>query len=58
MNSDKVIGMIGSDLAATCIAYSYLDWLSGKYGDVELSAVIGITRSFLHDHIGSVDYKR
>lgn len=57
-NSDKVIGMIGSDLVATCIAYSYLDWLSGKYGDVELSAVIGITRSFLHDHIGSVDYKR
>lgn len=50
--------VIESDLAATCIAYSYLDWLSGKYGNVELSSVIQITRSFLADHLGSVDYKR
>lgn len=57
-NSDKRIGMIESDLAATCIAYSYLDWLSGKYGDVELSTVIGISRSFLRNHIESVGYKR
>lgn len=31
---------IEADLASVCIAYAYLDWLAGEYGDVELDVVI------------------
>ncbi len=33
-----------SDMTAVCIAYAYLDWLAGEYGDVPLSTVIKIIK--------------
>ena len=47
-----------SDLAAVCIAYSYLDWLTGDYGDIELEEVISITKGLLKDHLPQVVYSR
>ena len=45
-----------SDLAAVCIAYAYLDWLAGDYGDIPLEEVIETTKMLLHDHLADVKY--
>ena len=47
-----------SDLAAVCIAYSYLDWLTGDYGDISLDEVVGITKGLLKDHLPQVMYNK
>lgn len=47
-----------SDLAAVCIAYSYLDWLTGDYGDISLDEVVAITKGLLKDHLPQVMYNR
>ena len=44
------------DQIAVCIAYSYLDWLSGEYGDAPLDEVIAVTKSLLADHLPLVSY--
>ena len=49
--------LILSDLAAVCIAYSYLDWLAGDYGDVSLDEVIDITKDLLSAHLPWVVYR-
>ena len=46
-----------SDLCAVCIAYSYLDWLAGDYGDAELEQVLSVTKDLLKDHLPWVIYR-
>ncbi len=50
-NVDEKDKLILSDLASVCIAYSYLDWLSGDYGDVDLGYVISLTKTFLGEEL-------
>lgn len=57
-SEDHLKSAIESDLTATVIAYAYLDWLAGIYGDVELSVVLTYTTNYLHEHISHVDYVR
>ena len=50
--------LILSDLDAVCIAYSYLDWLAGDYGeDATLDEVMSITKDLLKDHLPLVSYR-
>ncbi len=48
--SDKE-SMVFSDLASVTIAYSYLDWLSGKYGDMPLSELTTITKRIIRGQV-------
>ena len=57
-NEDQLKSSIENDLTATVIAYAYLDWLAGIYGDVELAVVLTHTSNYLHEHILHIDYKR
>lgn len=50
--------IIASDLASVCIAYSYLDWLAGDYGEMELNDVIAVTKKMLKDQLEYVTYSR
>ena len=50
--------LILSDLTAVCIAYAYLDWLSGEYGDVPLSMVTRIAGNMLSDKLEKISYVR
>lgn len=56
--NDKLKSNIENDLTSTVIAYAYLDWLSGIYGDVELSDVLRNTSDYLREHIAFVEYKK
>ena len=50
--------LILTDLDAVCIAYSYLDWLAGDYGeDATLDEVMGVTKDLLKDHLPWVAYR-
>ena len=50
--------LILSDLDAVCIAWSYLDWLAGDYGeDTTLDEVMDITKDLLKDHLPWVSYR-
>lgn len=48
---------IRSDLCAVCIAYAYLDWLAGEYGDATLEEVLALTKDMLKDHLPGVSYR-
>lgn len=48
---------IRSDLCAVCIAYAYLDWLAGEYGDAPLDEVLATTKDLLKDHLPGVSYR-
>lgn len=48
--------LIVADLTATCIAYSYFDWLGGYYGDIPLSTVTSITKEMLAAQLENVHY--
>lgn len=48
---------IRSDLCAVCIAYAYLDWLAGEYGDATLEEVLALTKDLLKDHLPGVSYR-
>ncbi len=49
--------LILCDLDAVCIAYSYLDWLAGDYGeDTTLDEVMSITKNLMKDHLPWVTY--
>ncbi len=48
---------IRSDLCAVCIAYAYLDWLAGEYGDAPLEEVLATTKDLLKDHLPGVSYR-
>lgn len=48
--------LILGDLAAVCIAYSYLDWLAGDYGEVEISTVVNITKKILKETLNHITY--
>lgn len=49
--------LILSDLDAVCIAWSYLDWLAGDYGEeTTLDEVMSITKDLLKDHLPWVSY--
>ncbi len=50
--------LIIADLTAVCIAYSYLDWLAGEYGDVPLSTVTEITKNMLTAQLEEIRYKK
>ncbi len=47
-----------SNLTAVCIAYSYLEWLAGEYGDMELSEVTQITKELLKGQIANISYRK
>ena len=50
--------LILTDLDAVCIAYSYLDWLAGDYGEyVALDEVMAVTKDLLKDHLPWVSYR-
>ncbi len=50
--------LILCDLDAVCIAYSYLDWLAGDYGeDTTLDEVMAVTKSLMKDHLPWVTYR-
>ena len=50
--------LILCDLDAVCIAYSYLDWLAGDYGeDATLDEVMAITKDLMKDHLPWVSYR-
>lgn len=40
--------IIAHDLYATCIAYAYLDYLSGDYGKISLEEVIQVIEKLIH----------
>lgn len=48
---------VRSDLCAVCIAYAYLDWLAGEYGDATLEEVLALTKDLLKDHLPGVSYR-
>ena len=50
--------LITSDLVAVCIAYSYLDWLAGDYGDVPLTDVVEITKDMLKTQLTRIEYRK
>ncbi len=39
--------LIIADLVAVCITYSYIDWLTGEFGDIPISEVTNITKKML-----------
>lgn len=45
--SSPVKNVIAGDMAASCISYAYLDWLSGMYGDISLDEMISIVKEVL-----------
>ncbi len=48
--------IVVQDLVSVCIAYSYLDWLAGEYGDMEINEVTTITKNMLKDQLAYVTY--
>ena len=48
--------LVLSDLTAVCIAYAYLDWLAGEYGQAQLTDVIDITKGILKETLNHVVY--
>lgn len=50
--------LILSDLSAVCVAYTYLDWLSGLYGEVSLEEVIAMAKKVLRDMLSYMYYLR
>ncbi|HPZ00768.1 MAG TPA: hypothetical protein PLS28_04790 [Clostridiales bacterium] len=42
---------VSCGLAASCIAYAYLDWLAGSYGDAALDEVLAVTEEFLRESV-------
>ena len=50
--------LIMCDLDAVCIAYSYLDWLAGEYGEeTTLDEVMTVTKDLMKDHLPWVSYR-
>lgn len=39
--------LIIADLVAVCISYSYIDWLTGEFGDIPINKVTEITKKML-----------
>ena len=58
INESKTNLLIMGDLIAVCITFSYLDWLSGEYGDVSIGAVTAITKKMLSDQLKNIHYKK
>ena len=58
INESKTNLLIMVDLIAVCITYSYLDWLSGEYGDISIGAVTAITKKMLSDQLKNIHYKK
>lgn len=48
--------LIASDIAASCIAYAYLDWLAGRYGAAGLDDVLLIVKDMLKGQLNSLQY--
>lgn len=57
INETETNKLIIGDLTAVCIAYSYLDWLAGVYGDVPLNTVTDITKKMLSTQLESIQYR-
>ena len=55
INETETNRLIIGDLTAVCIAYSYLDWLAGLYGDVPLSTVTAITKKMLAKQLTTIE---
>ena len=53
-NSTNTI--IAGNLAASCIATAYLDWLAGIYGKIALNDVLSIVKYMLKDQIKYIRY--
>lgn len=58
IDETKTNRLIMGDLIAVCITYSYLNWLSGEYGDVTISEVTDITKKLLADQLKNIHYKK
>ena len=58
INESKTNRLIMGDMIAVCITYSYLDWLSGEYGDISIGAVTAITKKMLSDQLKNIHYKK
>ncbi|MCR4830718.1 MAG: TetR/AcrR family transcriptional regulator [Pseudobutyrivibrio sp.] len=58
INEPETTRLIIADLTATCIAYSYFDWLAGDYGEISLSTVTEITKKMLASQLESIHYKK
>ena len=56
-NESRINRLITGNLIAVCITYSYLNWLSGEYGDVPISEVTEITKKMLSDQLKNIHYK-
>ncbi len=48
---------IESDLISVCIAYAYLDWLAGEYGDVDIDIVTTYLEKTLNNDNISIQLK-
>ena len=57
-NEPETSRLIVADLTATCIAYSYFDWLAGDYGDIPLGEVTAITKDMLAAQLKNIHYKK
>lgn len=60
-NSDSTLTnsintIIAGNIAASCIATAYLDWLAGSYGKIELDDVLSIVKDMLKDQIKYIRY--
>lgn len=57
-NYSQSQALILSDLSAVCIAYTYLDYLAGLYGEVTLEEVIEMAKKVLGDMLSYMHYVR
>lgn len=55
-SSNSINTLIAGNLAASCIATAYLDWLAGIYGDIALEQVLSIVKDMLKDQIKYIHY--
>lgn len=60
MTKNQVYGeteqIVVQDLASVCIAYSYLDWLAGEYGDMAIHEITMVTKKMLKHQLAYVTY--
>ena len=57
-NYSQSQALILSDLSAVCIAYTYLDYLAGLYGEATLEEVIEMAKEVLGDMLSYMHYVR
>ena len=56
-NSSDLRQKVTRTLLSGLIAYAYLDWLAGAFGDASLDEIITITKDLLKDNIEYISFK-